>query len=745
MKCSGGVSSFIRNFPSRVFSTKGRSDFAVCREVFASVYVSTLWLRLQGRPGSLRRKGILAAFFVALAFAATQAHAGGGHGGADPGRVEFRIDRTTVGFEVRRPQAPGGVPSVVVTLKDTATGEAVLDADMLVRLESADMSGAELRGENKTAPDTVPSVPMPDGDGEEEFGLDFGGAVESAPPIDLSGFLPLEPGTMAGTFAVEYPLGARGDYAFTLAVRSLGARTYAEPVIYGGTVRYVDPARARNLRIGVVLSVLGLSLIGFLWILRHRSRLRLSPGESLNLLDIPGIKKAFRSPWFQPVFQVPMLAGFLVIIFLGLYDVQEGDRNPATLLMWTVWWAGIIFTFVFLGRVWCMTCPFGAVQDWVGRRASLNRTFPKPLRNIWLSSFMFLGLTWWDSWSGIVNNPALTSWLLIAFFTIAVGTALIFRGRTLCRYICPIGGLIGLYSMFSPLELRNRCIEVCRADKAKGCIKGTARRYPCPMFVTPMTLDRNNYCNFCSECVKTCAEDNIVLRFRSFAKDLWTSARGYMDEAFLAVVLLGVTIVVTAEMVEPWHRWMDAISRFIPFELFGQAGHADQERITFSLIFAVGSLVVPGALLLAASGVVRGLTGPDSPLSLKRTFVQFAYMFIPVGLSMHLAHNLAHLLNEGPVVVPALQRVLFKYLGIGAMPGSWHVTPLIGPEALFWLQMLVFAVLNLFSLYAGYRIAVRYYGDRALRAFIPMALLAVAIMALNVFVLGQPMDPRHSH
>ncbi len=31
-------SFFIRNFPRRVFSTKGRSDFAVCREVFALIY-----------------------------------------------------------------------------------------------------------------------------------------------------------------------------------------------------------------------------------------------------------------------------------------------------------------------------------------------------------------------------------------------------------------------------------------------------------------------------------------------------------------------------------------------------------------------------------------------------------------------------------------------------------------------------------------------------------------------------------
>ena len=38
----------------------------------------------------------------------------------------------------------------------------------------------------------------------------------------------------------------------------------------------------------------------------------------------------------------------------------------------------------------------------------------------------------------------------------------------------------------------------------------------------------------------------------------------------------------------------------------------------------------------------------------------------------------------------------------------------------------------------------RFYGNRAFRAFVPMAILAVGIMALNAYVLGQPMSPRHS-
>jgi polyferredoxin len=109
-------------------------------------------------------------------------------------------------------------------------------------------------------------------------------------------------------------------------------------------------------------------------------------------------------------------------------------------------------------------------------------------------------------------------------------------------------------------------MDVCREHKVKECIKGTEKTRPCPMFVTPMTLDRNNYCNFCSECIKSCSQDNIVIRFRSFAKDLWVSAKGYFDEAYLAMVLVGMTIIVTGEMIEPWHRWMDTHWELSPMQ-----------------------------------------------------------------------------------------------------------------------------------------------------------------------------------
>lgn len=684
-------------------------------------------------------KNLINYIFTFLIILGAGANVSGSEGhGTSPASSDFQIGNTHVSFSLDPlTYTEGKIPRVSVMLTDAMSGSPVLDAELYVYVQES----AQLAAHAGHA------MPSPDTSGSEDgsSGLDFGDSAQMSSSYDLSAFARLLPDQKAGVYTTVYHLHKKGEYTFILALKTLAGKKYAEPLIYGGKITYAKASKAPFYRMIFVIGLIILSGISGVWVLSLRRSANIQTGHKLNILDIPGVKRFFRSAWFQPVFQIPVLLFFLIIIIAGLFDIQQGDRNIATLLMWTIWWAAIIFTFVFVGRVWCMICPFGAAQDWINRLFSLNRDFPKPVRNIWLSSFIFFGLTWWDSYSGIVNKPALTAYLLIGFFAVAVSMAAVFKGRSFCRYVCPIGGLIGLYSMFSPVELRNKCMEVCREHKMKECIKGTEHSRGCPMFVTPMTLDRNNYCNFCSECVKSCSQDNIIIRFRSFAKDLWISAKGYMDEAYLAMVLVGMTIIVTGEMVEPWHVWMDAVGKVIPLGKLGLLSHAESEKMTFLIVMTAGSLIIPLLLLVVASLIVRRATGPESPLGFGQTLVRFSYMFIPVGLSMHLAHNISHLFKEGPGIIPAFQRVISEYAGLGTGEVDWNITPLMGNEAIFWLQMLVLVVLNLFSLYAGYRIAVRHYGDRALRAFIPMAVLALSFMVINAFILGQPMALRHTH
>jgi ferredoxin len=265
------------------------------------------------------------------------------------------------------------------------------------------------------------------------------------------------------------------------------------------------------------------------------------------------------------------------------------------------------------------------------------------------------------------------------------------------------------------------------------------------MIQFPSTLDRNNYCNLCGDCVKACPHENLTLRIRPFGQDIASNWRQHLDEAFLAIALVGLTVVVTGHMIEPWHDWMDAMTAWIPWETLGIYDHETVEKWSFSLIYVSAILIVSPLLLLGSSAVATRLASGQA--SLNSTFRTYAYMFIPVGIGLHLAHNLLHLLKEGAGIVPVLQRTAAKYTSFNLGIPNWNVPVIVPDIGIYWLQMGTLIIFYGASLYLGYRIALRSCPDRttAVRTIIPMVVLSLAFTLFNIFLLSQPMAARHSH
>jgi hypothetical protein len=394
-------------------------------------------------------------------------------------------------------------------------------------------------------------------------------------------------------------------------------------------------------------------------------------------------------------------------------------------------------------------CPLGAITDWVSRAVRSTRRLPKALRNVWIANLLFILFTWLDVQLGVVRSPLVTGSLFAGITLLSVGMAVAFERRTFCRHICPIGGIIGLYSMFSGVELRSKDKQTCRDHTVKECYVGNDCGEGCPMCELVPAMDSNNACNFCGECVKTCSKDNITLRARGFFKDAWTTKKLSLDEATLAIILVGVTIFVTGDMLEPWEGWMASLMSAFPSEALGIDYDYTVEVLTKSLVFFIVSLVMIPALLVVASFASNLYVGKGGHNGLKRTFTMFGYMFIPVGLSMHLAHNAGHLLNESLGIIPAIQRTVLKYTAFSLGEPNWQYASMtiVDGTFLYWIQMTIFAIFYIFSIYAGYRLSLNNYNDRstAFRALVPMLLLSFVFMMANVYLLNLPMAPRHIH
>jgi len=391
----------------------------------------------------------------------------------------------------------------------------------------------------------------------------------------------------------------------------------------------------------------------------------------LELTRNPPLVAALKSRYPQLVILVLMLAGYVFAIVAGLIGTPVGSSNFSIVFVWIAWWAVLILAAVpLLGRGWCAVCPIPLPGEWLQRGAVLgpsrekargwNLRWPRPLRNIWLQSASFLLLALFSS--VLLTTPLVTAVVLAGMVIAAIALSLVFERRAFCRYLCPVGGFIGVYSQAAPVELRIKDKPVCVACEGKPCYNGSARGYGCPWDVFPGGLTKNTYCGLCLECIRTCPHDNIAINLRPFAADLeGPSAR--LDEAFKAFVMLGSAMVYAAVLLGPWGALKDAA-----FQVGTRAW-----SIYAIAFLAFITVVLPSvfALCIPPFGRARAF---------RQRFSRLATALIPLGLMAWVAFSLSFVLNNATYVLAAIS----DPLSLG-----WN---LLGASNLSWRPMLAFAL-----------------------------------------------------
>ena len=387
----------------------------------------------------------------------------------------------------------------------------------------------------------------------------------------------------------------------------------------------------------------------------------------IELTRIPFIKNALKSRYPQLAVFIVMLVGYIFAILAGLIGTPVGSHNFSIVFVWIAWWAVLILVAVpFFGRGWCAVCPIPLPGEWLQRGAVLsppdkktkwlNLRWPKFLRNIWLQNISFLLLALFSS--VLLTTPNITGIVLAAMLFAAIGLSTIFERRAFCRYLCPVGGFIGLYSQTAPIELRIKDKQVCVKCEGKPCYNGSANGYGCPWDVFPGGLSKNTHCGLCMECIRTCPHDNIAINLRPFSADL-AKPSTRMDEAFKAFIMLGSAMIYAGVLLGPWGILKDAAYNV-----------GTNAWFIYAFIFlAIIFVILPGFFTL-------GILKTKGTLPLKQRFASLATALIPLGLMFWVAFSLSFVLTNASYIIAALS----DPLGLG-----WN---LFGTANAVWQPML---------------------------------------------------------
>ncbi|MGB3208791.1 MAG: sigma 54-interacting transcriptional regulator [Crinalium sp.] len=375
----------------------------------------------------------------------------------------------------------------------------------------------------------------------------------------------------------------------------------------------------------------------------------------VNLLNAyPSLRRFLRSEWWPDRINYGFTAWFFAVIVGVLFLApQQRSENFALNLFWAWWWPLILLGFPFVGRLWCAVCPF-MIYGEITQKLSLwlfprqLKKWPRESAEKWGGWFLFglftLIFLWEELWS-LENTAYLSACLLLLITAGAMIFSAIFERRFWCRYLCPIGGMNGLFAKLSMIELRAQqgtCSAECTTYQ---CYKGGAEKGEgletggCPVYSHPAQLEDNRDCVLCMTCLKACPHRSVELNLRPPGIELWTNHISRSYEVALLLLLLGGVFLQRLPQLQSYLGLNLDLTKFLPH-----------------LGLSITALIIPASIpLIAYSGTYLLQLTSDKfkwHLPKSRSFIELAYGYLPLVLGANLAHYLKLGLGEAGRILP---------------------------------------------------------------------------------------------
>lgn len=481
----------------------------------------------------------------------------------------------------------------------------------------------------------------------------------------------------------------------------------------------------------------------------------------LNILALPLLGRFLRWRWGRASLQLTFLLIAALLIIDGFTGPQVAPRNLATVLPWVHYRGIIILVLLLAGNFFCMVCPFHVPRSLAKRLSSRGPRFPRYFRNKWVSIASLFTIFFLYEWLDLWASPFLTAWVIVAYILAAFVLDAFFQESPFCKYVCPLGAFNFAYSTLAPTQIQVTNPQICAHCQGKECVNGSwsaeavvrvdtipvqtadgATVYEkrqvehgkqgvlgCPTLLFPPQIQSNMDCILCLDCVRACPHQNIALAVRQpmrelLQPDVWPKR---WDFSLFIIILAFMGVMNAFGMVPPVYVLQEQLAQFLNIR---------SEFIILLLVFLVGNIVLPVALILLTAYVTRALTRTQLPL--RHIVAAFAPSFVPLGFGIWFAHYVFHFLITPLSIIPVVQ----EFLG---QKGEWaRFSASVNADVISFMQALALLGGFAMSLFIAQKVALRLFKRDGLLGFMPWAFVLLLLMAVAFAIFTLPMEMRGS-
>ncbi|MCD4682134.1 MAG: 4Fe-4S binding protein, partial [Bacteroidales bacterium] len=279
---------------------------------------------------------------------------------------------------------------------------------------------------------------------------------------------------------------------------------------------------------------------------------------------------------------------------------------------------------------WCSICPMELITSFFGK-VGLRKNANKLLKSGWVITLFYIVIQIVGIHTFSIHRiPQYMAIYMLILFAVALIAGLIWEKRTFCTYICPIGHLLGLYSLLSFRKLRVKDTDVCESCKTKDCIsksnhyKFTGRS--CTSELYPAKIKDNRSCILCGQCHKSCTKDNIAIQKQKFASDLFTDIKLSWAEIAFFIIVSGFVVY------EIFVEWK--VSKKIIMIIPDWVNHS--LSISGNLTGTIKAIILFVLLPFVFYMIFAIIKKAIAKESWKRSLTQLVIAILPVTASMHL-------------------------------------------------------------------------------------------------------------